>query len=80
MMRSHASQADRAVHERAGCCQPTNHRFASTEALDSFLPLVRCELARPTEPHAAILRTLTPPRQCAQRSANARTRRGRRAP
>ena len=33
-------------------------RLASTQALDSFLPLVLRELSRPTEPHTAILGAL----------------------
>jgi hypothetical protein len=33
-------------------------RLASTQALDSFLPLVLRELSRPTEPHTTILGAL----------------------
>ena len=71
MMRGRASQADRAVHERARSSQPADgrsidsvgprhigHRLTSSKALQRFLALMRRHLARTSEAHAAILRTL----------------------
>ena len=62
---------DRAVRERAGGRKPPDRgvmhvetvrdvhlRLASTQALDSFLPLVLRELSRPAEPHTTILGAL----------------------